>query len=85
MNFEKSYGFKALSLLVAFACIFAGATVSTGCENKPVVKEAMDEDAKKVPSNDVTSTNIDEPKEPGEEKMPGMPEDTENVLPGAAE
>lgn len=85
MTLEKSNTLKALSLLVALACIFAGITVSTGCENKPVVNEAMDEDARKVPPNDVTSTNIDEPKEPGDEKMPGMPEDTENVLPGAAE
>ena len=85
MNLEKSKTLRILSLLVAVACIFAGATVSVGCENKPVVKEAMDEDAKKVPPNDVTSTNIDEPKDPGAENMPGMPDDTENVLPGAAE
>lgn len=62
---------------------FTSVAAFSACESNPVVKEAMDGDDEKVLGKDKTNTeNLEEDNVEGA-KMPGMPENTDNVLPGA--
>lgn len=76
-NMRHSFNYPAL--LITLMAILS--TLIVACENKPVVKEAMEEgdNAPVLQKDHKTSTNVDETGD----NMPGMPANPEGTLPGA--